>query len=297
MSTSDDVAAVRAAIDRVRGEALREFGWTHLDLEVDAGTPVVVRGVVAARGAIARIARACPPTVALDVSRVSVLSTGALFELPQSGATLHRRPDRLEAATLTTELDQTDGPVERLEQLSAATLVRASDGTVGWTAAPLGPAATWPSTPIEVADRLAPIAAAWASWLGVPYKLGGTRAEGIDCSGLVARLLATAGLRVPRHSADQVAVAPHDGAPQGPGDIVAIWSHDEAPCHVGLAIAGDQVVHASRSRACVVVEPVADLVGRASKVMHVPLSSVVELGQRARDVFDLLSIVRGAVTV
>lgn len=295
MSAADDpdVAAVLAAIAGERGSALREFGWTHLELEVVAGTPVIVRGVVAARGAIARIARACPAAIALDVSGVTVLGTGELVALPPAGATLHRRPDRLDAATLTTEIDCSDGPVERLERIGLATLVRTSDGTVGWTASTLGGPATWPATPGEGGDASAAIEGAWPSWIGVPYKLGGTRRAGVDCSGLVARLLAAAHLRVPRHSADQIAIAPHDGGARGPGDIVAIWSHDEAPCHVGLAIAGGRVVHASRSRACVVVEPLADLMGRASKVVHVPLAQIVALGERAREVFDLLSVVRG----
>jgi hypothetical protein len=285
-----DAAAVVAAIEAERARAQARFGWTHLELEVEAGAPVVLRGVVAARGSVVRIVRACP--FAIDVSAVTVLATGELLALPSAGATLHLRPDRCDASTLTTELDAGDGPVERLQR-PAATLVRTSDGTVGWTEATLGPPTVWTeATP--VADPAATIGDAWPAWLGAPYKLGGTRLGGVDCSGLVSRLLATAGLRIPRHSADQVAVAPREGLPRGAGDLVAVWSHDEAPCHVGLALADGMVVHASRSRARVVAEPIAELVARASKIVHVPLAEIVALRVRTPDVFDLSRGLHGA---
>jgi hypothetical protein len=282
-----DAAVVVAAIEAERARAQARFGWTHLELEVEAGAPVVVHGVVAARGSLVRIVRACP--FAIDVSAVTVLATGELLALPSTGATLHLRPDRCDASTLTTELDAGDGPVERLQRLAGATLVRTSDGTVGWTEATLGPPARW-SEAEAIVDAAGTIGEAWPAWLGAPYKLGGTRLGGVDCSGLVSRLLAKAGLRVPRHSADQVAVAPRDGLPRGAGDLVAVWSHDEAPCHVGLALAEAMVVHASRSRARVVAEPIDVLVARASKVVHVPLAEIVALRERARGVFDLSSI-------
>jgi hypothetical protein len=271
------VERVTAAIAEVRATALSEFGWTHVDLAAHDGGEdrVVLRGDVAARGLLERVRRACSGVAILD-DDVRVLATGQFVGLLPGGATLLRHP----TGPLATELDADDGPVEVLARHDGAVLVRASDGTVGWTRDALG-AAVEPRSCACAGPDLAALERAWPAWVGAPYRLGGTRRGGVDCSGLVQR-----------HSSDQLAVGPHPGAGREVGDVVAIWSAAEAPCHVGLVVADERVVQASRSRSQVVVEPVATFVAAANRVAHVPLHAVLALQRRAAGQHDLLSVLR-----
>ncbi|MBL8947702.1 MAG: C40 family peptidase [Myxococcales bacterium] len=282
---------VAAAIAAVRGGALAEFGWTHVELVATDGGDgrVRLRGAVAARGLLERVRRACDGVAELDTAEVGVLTTGRFAAVPPAGMTLQRHA----SGPLATELDGGDGPVEVLAEHDGAVLVRAADGTVGWTRDPLGAAVDPPRLPARTEADLAALERAWPAWIDAPYRLGGTRPHGVDCSGLVQRLLGAAGLRMPRHSSDQLAVGPHPGVGRDAGDVVAIWSADEAPCHVGLVVAGDRVVQASRSRSRVVVEPIAEFVATARRVAHVPLRAVLALQRDAAGEHDLLAVLRG----
>jgi cell wall-associated NlpC family hydrolase len=283
------VERVTAAIADVRAAALGEFGWTHVELAAHDGGDdrVLLSGTVAARGLLERVRRACTGVAVLD-DDVRVLTTGRFIGLLPGGAILLRHP----TGPLATELDADDGPVEVLAHHDGAVLVRAGDGTVGWTRDALGAAVEPPRPHACRQPDLAALERAWPAWIGAPYRLGGTREGGVDCSGLVQRLLGAAGLRIPRHSSDQLAVGPHPGAGDGVGDIVAIWSAAEAPCHVGLVVAGERVVQASRSRSQVVVDPIATFIATASRVAHVPLHAALALQRRAAGEHDLLSVLR-----
>lgn len=289
MTPADRVAAV---IADVRAAALAEFGWTHVELLASdaADGRVRLRGAVAARGLLERVRAACTGIAILDDAEVGVLTTGRFVALPQAGVTVHRRP----SGPLATELDHDDGPVEVLAHHDGATLVRASDGTVGWTTDALGAPVDPPRPAACTRPDLAAMEFAWPSWVDAPYRLGGARPGGVDCSGLVQRLLGAAGLRMPRHSSDQLAVGPQPGAGREAGDVVAIWSADEAPCHVGLVVADGRVVQASRSRSRVVVQPLETFVAAARRVAHVPLQAVVALQRRAAGEHDLLAVLRAA---
>lgn len=87
---------------------------------------------------------------------------------------------------------------------------------------------------------------------GVPYKLGGTDKRGFDCSGLVQYVFALHGLGMPRVVRDQVRL----GQPIAldalePGDLVFFETDGDRVSHVGIAIGGDQFVHAPNSRGVV----------------------------------------------
>ncbi len=280
------LVAARAAIEGVRAEALAQFGWTHVELEAVAqGDTVGVRGSIVARSVLNRILARCE---GMGVEGVTMLSSGRFVAAPPDGAAVFRRPDRSAPGDLATELDG-DEVVEWLAEHAGATLVRACDGTVGWTAAPLVHGVMRPPLLATAAIDVDAIAAAWPAWIGAPYRLGGRRAGGIDCSALVQRLLDVAALRVPRHSSDQLAIGAEPGPCGEPGTIVAIVSADEAPCHVGIAVGQGLVVHASRSRSAAVAEPLATFVARASRVAHVPADAIVALQRRAAGDPDLLA--------
>lgn len=275
---------VAQAIARVRDDLLATYGWTHVDVElarIDDGG-IVLRGTVAAPRAIARLREAIAaalPGVRVEADAIGILRTHEFVLLVEETTELWRRPDR---GALATELARDDGPVEALAREGDATLVRAKDGTLGWTHAPLGPRCEPPRLPAAHALATGELLARAAAWIDAPYRLGGTRRAGVDCSGLVQRLLGAIGALVPRHSADQLAIDPHAGAGQGDaGDLVALWSSDEAPCHVGLALGDDNVVHASRSQSRVVIEPLDGWRARARRLAHVPIASIAELQARA----------------
>jgi cell wall-associated NlpC family hydrolase len=89
-----------------------------------------------------------------------------------------------------------------------------------------------------------------ANWKGVPYRLGGTTREGIDCSGLVQQLYREVRhLEVPRTATEQFqkSVTTGGGAAQ-PGDLVFFTTtrtFGDETSHVGVVIGNRVFVHAS----------------------------------------------------
>ena len=84
---------------------------------------------------------------------------------------------------------------------------------------------------------------------GVPYRLGGADTHGFDCSGLVQYVYAIHGLGLPRVVRDQYGYGDPvklDGLE--PGDLVFFETLGHEVSHVGIAIGGDQFVHAPNAR-------------------------------------------------
>jgi cell wall-associated NlpC family hydrolase len=83
---------------------------------------------------------------------------------------------------------------------------------------------------------------------GIPYRLGGSDLEGFDCSGLVQYVLAQHGVSVPRVVDDQVELGREiDDEEIRPGDLIFFAVDSRKPSHVGIAIGGEQFVHAPRT--------------------------------------------------
>jgi cell wall-associated NlpC family hydrolase len=90
---------------------------------------------------------------------------------------------------------------------------------------------------------------------GAPYRAGGSDPRGFDCSGLIEYVFSQHGIAVPRtveelHRAGQ-SVAGQD---LQPGDLVFFDITGNGPTHVGLAIGGDEFVHAPSGAGVVRVE-------------------------------------------
>jgi cell wall-associated NlpC family hydrolase len=91
---------------------------------------------------------------------------------------------------------------------------------------------------------------------GVPYRSGGTRITGVDCSGLVKAVFGSLGVDLARTVVEQFAEGrPISGRSVRTGDLVFFG---KPPDHVGIAISNTEVVHASVSRG-VVVDSIEDL--------------------------------------
>jgi|SRR5690349_4184422 cell wall-associated NlpC family hydrolase len=90
---------------------------------------------------------------------------------------------------------------------------------------------------------------------GTPYRNGGADPSGFDCSGFVQYVFAQHGVIVPRQVIDQFR-AGKDVAPAQllPGDLVFFTTVAPGASHVGIAIGGDEFVHAPSSTGEVRVE-------------------------------------------
>jgi cell wall-associated NlpC family hydrolase len=90
---------------------------------------------------------------------------------------------------------------------------------------------------------------------GTPYRNGGADPSGFDCSGFVQYVFAQHGIFMPRKVSDQVK-AGKDVTPAQleAGDLVFFTTVAPGASHVGIALGGDEFVHAPSSTGQVRVE-------------------------------------------
>lgn len=89
------------------------------------------------------------------------------------------------------------------------------------------------------------------SFLGAPYRFGGSSAQGLDCSGLVYQVFRQIGIALPRTSRAQSGFGASVGRAQlRAGDLVFFKTgRGGAISHVGIYAGGGEFIHAStRSR-------------------------------------------------
>ncbi|GAB3127303.1 C40 family peptidase [Glaciibacter psychrotolerans] len=105
--------------------------------------------------------------------------------------------------------------------------------TMGATAAPgAAPAGVTGSAIVEAAKK----------YLGVPYVFGGEDASGMDCSGLVQRVLADLGIDAPRVVSTQQHLGEEVGslADAQPGDLIVTHNAD----HIVIYAGDGMIIHA-----------------------------------------------------
>jgi len=122
------------------------------------------------------------------------------------------------------------------------------------------PAGREPSTPPRTTARPGPIddyalVGTALALRGVPYREGGSGPNGFDCSGFTQYVYAQYGVALPREVREQygrgTSIRPDEVAP---GDLLFFTTTAPGPSHVGIAIGGDQFVHAPSSTGVVRVE-------------------------------------------
>ncbi len=85
------------------------------------------------------------------------------------------------------------------------------------------------------------------TFLGVPYKLGGSTLKGIDCSAFVRKIYEIFNIQLPRTTREQFSVGKKIGKEQlEEGDLVFFRRRGNSS-HVGIYIGDNQFVHASSS--------------------------------------------------
>lgn len=90
---------------------------------------------------------------------------------------------------------------------------------------------------------------------GAPYRAGGADPNGFDCSGFVQYVFGLHAVAMPRSVAEQAREGRAvEASALEPGDLVFFSTVSTGPSHVGIAIGGDEFVHAPSGRGEVRVE-------------------------------------------
>jgi len=93
---------------------------------------------------------------------------------------------------------------------------------------------------------------------GTPYHNGGSDPRGFDCSGFTQYVFAQAGRALPRDTREQFSRGESIAVgQQQAGDLVFFATTGPDASHVGIALGGDDFVHAPSSRGVVRVESMA----------------------------------------
>ena len=101
---------------------------------------------------------------------------------------------------------------------------------------------------VTASDQRLQVIRTASAQIGTPYRYGGSRPGGFDCSGLVQFTHARAGVRIPRTTGEQWQSAlPLRRSHLLPGDLLFFRIGDQKPRHVGIYEGGGVFIHAPSS--------------------------------------------------
>ena len=101
--------------------------------------------------------------------------------------------------------------------------------------------------PLEGVDADSPVLSVAEDLLGIPYRLGGSTASGIDCSGLTQTAFSSVGIDLPHSARAQFAMGERVSRDDlQPGDLVFFRTHRRYPSHVGIYAGNGKFIHAAR---------------------------------------------------
>jgi cell wall-associated NlpC family hydrolase len=109
-----------------------------------------------------------------------------------------------------------------------------------------------PAPPAPPPTHAADVVAIARSFVGTPYRNGGTDPGGFDCSGFTQYVFAQLGIALPRTVLEQVVIGDRvDRRDLQDGDLVFFAIDGRTISHVGIVVAADRFVHAPGSRGSV----------------------------------------------
>ena len=166
------------------------------------------------------------------------------------------RSERVTLLTLGTAVELSEGDAD-----AAFYPIRFPSGEVGYLESSALIVPHFPSV-AELGPNLAVVA---RGLIGVPYLWGGRTPFGIDCSGFTQRVYWLCGQVIPRDAYQQAAaemLAPVEREEIQPGDLLFYRSPEDprsrGVTHVGLALEGENFIHASSRYNGVSVSPLDD---------------------------------------
>jgi cell wall-associated NlpC family hydrolase len=210
------------------------------------GIDVVESRISALQNAISSLAHGTPPASSSAAAFSSVLTA--------------------QSADLSTTMDLAGGALLSTDDSASGLGTADASGTLGSalgsvlgsvTGSTSGSGSDGPTGADVVADA--------KRYLGVPYTWGGTNpATGLDCSGLVQRVMKDLGVSVPRTVSEQRNSGQEVGslAQAKPGDLLVFGSH-----HVGIYVGNGKMLHAPHTGDHVKISDVYETPTRIRRVL------------------------------
>ena len=104
--------------------------------------------------------------------------------------------------------------------------------------------------PILAPGKVKDIIKTAKSYIGVPYKFGGTTPKAFDCSGYLQYVFAQNGIAIPRTADEQYKLGRRTTSSRQlvPGDLVFFTTYEPGASHCGIYLGNGDFIHASSSK-------------------------------------------------